>query len=55
MQISLYQYFINKQVEQEKSFVKHLDTLKFINENPHATMLFDEQLKSRVFVQPVIN
>lgn len=48
-------FFINEQVEEEETFVKHIDTLKFINGNPHATMLFDEQLKTRVFIQPVIN
>ena len=48
-------FFVNEQVEEEETFVKHIDTLKFINSDPHATMLFDQQLATRVFVAPVIN
>lgn len=47
-------FFINEQVEEEESFTKHVDTLKFIAADPHATLLFDRELAGRVFVPPVI-
>lgn len=52
---SFIRWFINEQVEEEETLVKHIDTLKFIDANPHATLLFDQQLAQRVFNQPVIN
>ena len=51
---SFLKFFIDEQVEEEESFVKHIDTLKFIDSNPHATMLFDQQLATRVFNPPTI-
>lgn len=51
---SFLKFFIDEQVEEEENFVKHIETLKFIDGNPQATMLFDQQLSNRVFVQPTI-
>lgn len=52
---SYFRFFVSEQVEEEENFVKHIDTLKFIDGNPHAMLLFNDQLATRVFNQPVIN
>ena len=52
---NFFRYFVSEQVEEEETFVKHKATLKFIDGNPHAMLLFNDQLSSRVFTQPVIN
>lgn len=47
-------FFIKEQVEEEESFVKHVETLKFIEKDPNATLFFDRQLAARTFVPPAI-
>ena len=52
---NFFRYFVSEQVEEEETFVKHIETLRFIDGNPHAMLLFNDQLSSRVFTQPIIN
>ncbi len=51
---SFLQFFVSEQVEEEESFTKHIQTLRFIDRDAHALLLFDKDLATRVFTPPVI-
>lgn len=47
------QWFVNEQVEEESNADHILQQLKLIGDNPHALLMLDRELATRVFVPPV--
>ena len=48
------EFFVKEQVEEEETFRNYIDTIRFIDGNPHAMLLLDQELAQRVFVPPTI-
>ena len=47
------QWFVTEQVEEEANADAILQQLKLIGDNPHALLMLDRELATRVFVPPV--
>lgn len=53
--ISLLQWFIDEQVEEEQNFNTIIKKLKRIESNPAALYMLDDELATRVFTPPAAN
>ena len=53
--LSLLQWFIDEQVEEEQNFNTIIKKLKRIESNPAALYMLDEELSARVFTPPAVN
>ncbi len=53
--LSLLQWFIDEQVEEEQNFNTIIKKLKRIESNPAALYMLDEELATRVFTPPAVN
>lgn len=52
--VSFLDWYIKEQVEEEASVSKVIATLKLIGDDKHALLMYDNELKARVFNPPVI-
>ena len=52
--ISFIDWYVKEQVEEESNVNNILKTLKFIGDDKHALLMFDKDLMTRVYAEPVI-
>ena len=52
--ISFIDWYVKEQVEEEANVNNILKTLKFIGDDKHALLMFDKDLMTRVYAEPVI-
>jgi len=46
------QWFVTEQVEEVSTAKGHVDTLKFVNGDPHSVLMLDRELGARIFNLP---